>query len=64
MKSNHSFSKNIHENSKIDGRAVRIWTGLAACFGVEKVARKARVDSGPKRESRVLLLLPALGKKT
>ena len=44
-----------------DKRAIRIWTGLAACFGVSKVARKARVDSGPKRESRVQLLLPAVG---
>ena len=44
-----------------DNRAYRIWTGLAACFGVQKIARKARVDSGPKRESRIRLLLPALG---
>ena len=44
-----------------DNRAHRIWTGLAACFGVQKIARKARVDSGPKRESRIRLLLPALG---
>ena len=41
---------------------MRILTGLAACFGVTKVAKKARVDSGPKRESRVLLLVPPLGK--
>ena len=41
---------------------MRILTGLAACFGVSKVAKKARVDSGPKRESRVLLLVPPLGK--
>ena len=44
-----------------DNRTHRIWTGLAACFGVQKIARKARVDSGPKRESRIRLLLPALG---
>eukprot|EP00596_Hydrurales_sp_CCMP1899_P002322 CAMPEP_0119039050 /NCGR_PEP_ID=MMETSP1177-20130426/8350_1 /TAXON_ID=2985 /ORGANISM="Ochromonas sp, Strain CCMP1899" /LENGTH=281 /DNA_ID=CAMNT_0007002461 /DNA_START=2709 /DNA_END=3551 /DNA_ORIENTATION=- len=43
------------------GNSVRIWTGLAACFGVSKVARKARVDGGPKRESNVMLLLPPLG---
>ena len=49
-----------HQHS--DKRSIRIWTGLAACFGVSKVARKARVDSGPKRESRVQLLLPAVGK--
>ena len=45
-----------------EGPSVRILTGLAACFGVSKVAKKARVDSGPKRESRVLLLVPPLGK--
>ena len=45
-----------------EGPSVGILTGLAACFGVSKVAKKARVDSGPKRESRVLLLVPPLGK--
>jgi hypothetical protein len=38
------------------------WKGLARCFGVEKVARKAKVDSGPKRESHVVLLQPPLGR--
>ena len=46
---------------KISGPSVRIWTGLGACFGVQKVAKKAKVDSGPKRESHVLLLVPPLG---
>ena len=45
------------------GPSVGILTGLAACFGVAKVAKKARVDSGPKRESRVLLLVPPLGRE-
>ena len=30
-----------------------LWRGLALCFGVSKVARKAEIDSGPKRESKV-----------
>ena len=38
-----------------------LWTGLATCFGVKKVARKAKIDSGMKRESKVRLLLPPLG---
>lgn len=38
-----------------------LWLGLATCFGVSRVARKAKIDSGPKRESRVRLLLPAVG---
>jgi hypothetical protein len=29
-----------------------LWLGLATCFGTVRVARKARIDSGPKRESR------------
>ena len=41
-----------------------LWLGLATCFGVSKVARKAEVDSGLKRESRVRLLLPAVGMST
>ena len=34
---------------------------LAQCFGLQRVARKAEIDSGPKRESRVRLLHPVLG---
>jgi tRNA G37 N-methylase Trm5 len=33
-----------------------LWRDIAACFQVSRVARKARVDPGPKRESRVELL--------
>jgi tRNA G37 N-methylase Trm5 len=42
--------------------AVEVWAGLAGCFGVARVARKARVDSGPRRDSHVTLLLPPLGR--
>jgi len=40
---------------------LELWAGLAACFGATRVARKAKIDSGPKRESRVRLLLPPVG---
>ena len=35
-----------------------VFRSLAACFGLKRVARKATIDSGPKRESRVRLLYP------
>lgn len=37
------------------------WTGLAKCFGLSRIARKSKIDSGPKRESNVILLLPPCG---
>jgi tRNA(Phe) wybutosine-synthesizing methylase Tyw3 len=37
-----------------------LWRLLCNCFGTTRVARKARVDSGPKRESRVRLLYPRI----
>lgn len=40
-------------------RVQQIWKALLQFFpGADRVARKARVDSGPKRESRVYLLYP------
>jgi len=38
-----------------------VFRSLAACFGLKRVARKATIDSGPKRESRVRLLYPHQG---
>jgi len=38
------------------------WSRLAACFGMTRVARYSVVDSSPRRESRIRLLLPALGR--
>ena len=40
------------------------WRRIAECFGphVSRVARRSKVDSGPKRESHILLLLPAIGR--
>jgi len=45
-------------------RAEGIWQIIAACFGphIHRVARRAKVDSGPKRESHILLLYPAVGR--
>ena len=34
-----------------------LWAGLATCFGVSRVARKAKIDNGPK-VSWLHLLLP------
>ena len=36
--------------------AFEFWSGLAACFSANRVAQKARIDVGPKRESRVVVL--------
>ena len=33
-----------------------LWQGLAACFGLRRVALKAEIDAGAKRESRVSML--------
>jgi tRNA G37 N-methylase Trm5 len=41
-----------------DSKVPHLWRDLASCFDLTRVARHARVDSGPKRESRVQLLLP------
>jgi len=38
-----------------------VFRSLADCFGLKRVARKATIDSGPKRESRVRLLYPQQG---
>lgn len=39
----------------------QVFGTLAQCFGLTRVARKAEIDSGPKRESKVRLLHPVLG---
>jgi len=41
--------------------ATIFWKGLAECFGLERVAKKSKIDSGPKRESKVVMLLPPCG---
>lgn len=43
-----------------DAAVPGLWRDLAACFDLARVARHARIDSGPKRESRVQLLLPSM----
>lgn len=45
-----------------DDNVIAFWTQLAAFFGVSRVARKAIVDSGEMRESKVRLLLPPVGR--
>jgi tRNA G37 N-methylase Trm5/tRNA(Phe) wybutosine-synthesizing methylase Tyw3 len=40
---------------------VNFWEQLAAYFNVQRVARKAIIDSGEMRESKVRLLLPRIG---
>ena len=44
--------------------AESIWRQIAVCFGpnIRRVARRAKVDSGPRRESHILLLYPAVGR--
>jgi len=44
--------------------AEAIWRDVAVCFGpnIRRVARRAKVDSGPRRESHILLLYPAVGR--
>lgn len=37
---------------------LHIWAHLAACFGLKRVARKAKVDAGAMRQSRVVMLWP------
>lgn len=50
------------EGSKDEKRMFsELLLGLATCFCATRVARKARVDCGPKRESKVRLLLPPAG---
>jgi tRNA wybutosine-synthesizing protein 3 len=36
----------------------QLWSELAACFQLSRVARKAKVDPGPVRESHVVMLHP------
>jgi hypothetical protein len=40
---------------------LQLFGALAGCFGLQRVARKAEIDSGPKRESKVRLLHPVVG---
>jgi tRNA(Phe) wybutosine-synthesizing methylase Tyw3 len=51
--------------STTDASAVRyrqqVFSALAGCFGLGRVARKAEIDSGPRRESKVRLLHPTVG---
>jgi tRNA(Phe) wybutosine-synthesizing methylase Tyw3 len=51
--------------STTDAAAVRyrqqVFSALAGCFGLDRVARKAEIDSGPRRESKVRLLHPTVG---
>jgi tRNA(Phe) wybutosine-synthesizing methylase Tyw3 len=51
--------------STTDAAAVRyrqqVFSTLAGCFGLSRVARKAEIDSGPRRESKVRLLHPTVG---
>jgi tRNA(Phe) wybutosine-synthesizing methylase Tyw3 len=51
--------------STTDAAAVRyrqqVFSALAGCFGLSRVARKAEIDSGPRRESKVRLLHPTVG---
>ena len=44
-----------------ESKAASVWSGLAAIFGLKRVARKAAVDSGPMRKSRVSILFPSEG---
>ena len=36
------------ENEGSSEMRAELWLGLATCFGVSRVARKAKIDSGPK----------------
>lgn len=47
--------QNIIVNNK---QVTNFWRDLANCFSVQRVARKARIHHGPKRESQVSLLYP------
>ncbi len=39
----------------------QFWKGFTECFtGVKRVGRKSKIDSGPKRESKVVLYLPEM----
>ena len=42
----------------ISNDATEMWKELAEIFGLHRVARKAAVDRGPMRESRVVILYP------
>jgi tRNA wybutosine-synthesizing protein 3 len=56
-----TFNCTEWENIIKGDEAISFWEGLAKCFGLSRVARKSKIDSGPKRESKVLLLLPPYG---
>jgi tRNA G37 N-methylase Trm5 len=55
----------LQENVAVDSKTVsyrrKVLETLARYFGLERVARKAEIDSGPKRESRVRMLYPVVG---
>jgi len=56
-----TFNCNEWEILLEKGNGTTFWSGLAECFGLSRVARKSKIDSGPKRESNVMLLLPPAG---
>jgi tRNA G37 N-methylase Trm5 len=54
-----SQKDNNSNSSIVDRKQVdNFWRDLANCFSVSRVARKARIHHGPKRESQVTLLYP------
>lgn len=53
----HSSWNNILHNPS-SSITISFLHGLADIFGVSRVARKARIDTGPKRESHVIILYP------
>ena len=61
-------TEELSELSELSGDKIKeiesLWKGLALCFGpkIGRVARRAKVDCGPKRESAVVLLLPHAGR--
>ena len=45
--------------SSASSTRLQFWKGFTECFaGVSRVGRKSKIDSGPKRESKVVLYLP------
>jgi tRNA G37 N-methylase Trm5 len=51
----------VAETDAVSQYRRQVFGTLAQCFGLHRVARKAEIDSGPKRESKVRLLHPVLG---
>jgi tRNA G37 N-methylase Trm5/tRNA(Phe) wybutosine-synthesizing methylase Tyw3 len=54
------YTQIAHSSADINSHVVSFWSTLAQYFGVTRVARKAEIDSGEMRESKVRLLLPAI----